>query len=287
MNYGLHYNLSLPSGVQTLMEHDLFLMENVRPYMFASVVEPIKFDRLTWIFVRRGECVADISLHRYEIKAPAMVLIESSQIMQIVSVSEDFDATVIAMTKRFQDQMFLALSQTALLSSILTQRVVTIPQDVEPMLASFFENLKQIQADASNQNMPYALLYELLAFIYRYLYRCYENSEVEKITASGRISNQFLQLLQSNFRTHRFLDYYSQSLGVTAKHLSRTVKAQTGCSAAEWIERFVTLEAKVLLRSSNLTIQQISDELNFASQSFFGKYFKSQTGYSPKEFRKL
>ena len=60
---------------------------------------------------------------------------------------------------------------------------------------------------------------------------------------------------------------------------------QTGYSAVEWIERFVILEAKVLLKSSNLNIQQIADELHFPSQSFFGKYFKKLTGMSPKEYR--
>ena len=53
----------------------------------------------------------------------------------------------------------------------------------------------------------------------------------------------------------------------------------------EWVDRFIILEAKVLLRATTMTIQQISDELNFGSQSFFGKYFKKHTGYSPKEFR--
>lgn len=56
-------------------------------------------------------------------------------------------------------------------------------------------------------------------------------------------------------------------------------------SAAEWIDDYVILEAKALLRSTNLTIQQISYELNFPSQSFFGKYFKRLTGMSPKEYK--
>ena len=60
---------------------------------------------------------------------------------------------------------------------------------------------------------------------------------------------------------------------------------QTGISAVAWIERHVVLEAQVMLRSSNLNIQQISDELHFKSQSFFGKYFKKATGLSPKQFR--
>ena len=44
------------------------------------------------------------------------------------------------------------------------------------------------------------------------------------------------------------------------------------------------LFTKALLKSTNMTIQQISDELNFANQSFFGKYFKRLTGVSPKEY---
>lgn len=99
------------------------------------------------------------------------------------------------------------------------------------------------------------------------------------------MSDRFIRLAQENFRDQRFLDFYAEKMEVTPKHLSRTVKKQTGYTAVEWIERFVILEAKVLLKSSNLNIQQISDELNFRSQSFFGKYFKKFTGMSPKEFR--
>ena len=66
---------------------------------------------------------------------------------------------------------------------------------------------------------------------------------------------------------------------------STIIKRVSRKTAAEWIDDYVTLEAKALLKSTNLTIQQISDELNFPSQSFFGKYFKRITGLSPKEYR--
>ena len=48
----------------------------------------------------------------------------------------------------------------------------------------------------------------------------------------------------------------------------------------------VILEAKAMLKSSEQSIQEIADELHFANQSFFGKYFKHHTGFSPKEYRK-
>ncbi|KAB5217038.1 helix-turn-helix domain-containing protein, partial [Bacteroides ovatus] len=51
-------------------------------------------------------------------------------------------------------------------------------------------------------------------------------------------------------------------------------------------DELVILEAKALLNSSSMNIQEIADRLNFANQSFFGKYFKHYTGMSPKEYRK-
>ncbi len=46
------------------------------------------------------------------------------------------------------------------------------------------------------------------------------------------------------------------------------------------------MEAKVLLKSTDLTVQEVAARLNFANQSFFGKYFKHQTGMSPSAYRR-
>lgn len=59
----------------------------------------------------------------------------------------------------------------------------------------------------------------------------------------------------------------------------------SGRHATEWIEEVVISEAKNMLTNTSLTIQEISNELNFCNQSFFGKYFKEHTGQSPKSFR--
>ncbi len=60
------------------------------------------------------------------------------------------------------------------------------------------------------------------------------------------------------------------------------VKEVSGKTVGEWIDELVILEAKALLNSSSMNIQEIADRLNFANQSFFGKYFKHYTGMSPK-----
>jgi AraC-like DNA-binding protein len=72
---------------------------------------------------------------------------------------------------------------------------------------------------------------------------------------------------------------------MTNKYLSALLKQETGMTALEWIEKYVVLYAKSCLSSTTMTVQEISDELDFPSQSVFGKYFKRVEGVSPKAYR--
>ena len=67
--------------------------------------------------------------------------------------------------------------------------------------------------------------------------------------------------------------------------LSTMLKQETGMTALDWIEKHVVLYAKSCLSSTSMTVQEISDELDFPSQSVFGKYFKRVEGVSPKAYR--
>lgn len=285
MATGLHYNLNLPEDLPSILEHDFWMLENVSPLMFSSLTEPVKFAATTWIIVFQGSCKVDINLVQHNIDRPSLVCIKSSQIMQPKSFSSDFNAAFMVLSKRLSENLFLFLSGSPLSSMSTRHPVVEIPEN---LLSYFHDFIKSTRRIISRKDNPYgsqALIFHLLEFIHEYGYQCYEPFKDEVISRQGRMSDQFLALVQENFRRERFLDFYADKLEITPKHLSRTVKKQTGYTAVEWIERYVILEAKVLLKSSNLNIQQIADELNFPTQSFFGKYFKKITGQSPKEFR--
>lgn len=96
---------------------------------------------------------------------------------------------------------------------------------------------------------------------------------------------KFSNLVQQQFRELRTVKKYADQLNVTAKYLTEVVKEYSGKNAGEIINDLVILEAKFLLRKSELSIGEIADILHFSDQSFFGKYFKRQTGLSPKAFR--
>ena len=86
---------------------------------------------------------------------------------------------------------------------------------------------------------------------------------------------------------NRSIAYYAKLLCISPKHLSATIKIMSGQTASEWIDNYVIIAAKAMLRSSSKTIQQISNDLNFSNQSFFGKFFKKYVGVSPTEYRTL
>lgn len=96
----------------------------------------------------------------------------------------------------------------------------------------------------------------------------------------------FMDLIRTHYKEHRGAEFYADKLCLTPKYLTKVIKENSGKSANDWIDDYVVLEAKALLKSTNMTIQQISDELNFPSQSFFDKFFKRHVGVSPKEYKK-
>ena len=105
-------------------------------------------------------------------------------------------------------------------------------------------------------------------------------------TRKDELFELFIRTVGEHYKQQRSVAFYADKLCLTPKHLSNVIKELTGKSASQWIDDYVVLEAKTLLKSTNLTILQISEELHFANQSFFGKYFKQHTGLSPMRYRR-
>jgi len=285
MDIGLHYNIKLSDDVSNILSSDFWILEHIGKQMIPVPSDPLKFSATVSILVREGECVADINLIQHSIKAPCIVNIRKSQILQVKSVSDNFDASCIVMSNRFTDNIFLLLKDCPQYSVATRNPVVEIPPELLPHFNRHISIMGEISADTSN---PYAYQAQALAissFFYSTGHKCYHHLSENFPRVNNRIPDRFINLVQQNYKKERFLNFYAEKLEITPKHLSRTMKSLTGFTAVEWIERFVVLEAKVLLKSTNLSIQQIADELNFPSQSFFGKYFKKNIGMSPKEFR--
>ena len=105
------------------------------------------------------------------------------------------------------------------------------------------------------------------------------------LSRQEQIFYSFIQKVQGNYNKEREVVFYAKELCISPKYLSKIVFESSGKYAKDWIKEYVILAAKALLKSNDYTVQQISYMLNFPNNSFFGKYFKSAVGCSPKKYQ--
>ena len=107
----------------------------------------------------------------------------------------------------------------------------------------------------------------------------------QTLTRSDEIQKKFLGLVMKHYTSNRQTSFYASHLSISTQHLCMIVKQKTGRSVSDIIADMVIMDAKSQLKSTDLTIQEISYSLNFPNVSFFGKYFKRYVGVSPQKFR--
>ena len=107
----------------------------------------------------------------------------------------------------------------------------------------------------------------------------------EKQSRGERIFVNFVQLVERNFREQRQVQWYAKQMGITPKYLSEVISTVSRRTPNEWIDKFVTTEIRNQLRHTNKKMSEIASDMNFPSQSFFGKYFKENVGVTPSDYR--
>lgn len=249
----------------------------------SILLEPQKIDKAVISVCISGFCRIKINLQEYEIDSPMLLTLMPRQIIETLEASANFQAYTILLSKRFLEMINIPGWQQKYLS--MYNNPATPLNEEHLATTRFFFSI--LHSAAANSDNPFRLqVIENLIRVFYYggisgnepttTHKVYKNSIVER----------FLELVHENYRTERMIGFYADRICVTPKYLSKLVKEHTGRSAGEWIENHVILDARTMLQSSDMTIQQIAASLNFPNQSFFGKYFKRATGLSPKEYRR-
>ncbi|MBR4995947.1 MAG: AraC family transcriptional regulator [Alistipes sp.] len=250
---------------------------------------PHKMDFILMLFQFSGSIKFKVDMVDYKLSSPCnSIRIMPGQIVSIDEISDDFDAHILMMSTRFVESLAVFINGSVSLQPGVKFDII---ERIEPSqlheIEYFVKALQHIMRDDRNPYRIQVVQHIIMAIFYSSdkLRRINDTDSVS--SSADHLSRKFFELVKANFRSERQLKFYADELCITPRYLSRAVKERTGSSAADWIERYVVLEARALLKSTNMTIQQISDYLNFPSQTFFGKYFKRRAGLSPKEYRRI
>lgn len=268
--------------VQQLKQKNSSYLEDMR--------RPHKFDFFLFVNHTAGGAKFKIDMEEYEVtKGGNIISCTPGQIVALESFTPDFDADVMILSREFMESLLVYLKGTIPFRFGFNRQIVmSVDEQGMQMQKIFVKAVRHVLANVENPYRLQLVQHVMMAIFYasdKPLEMSGKNDAMR--TNADVLSKQFLEIVKDNFRRERQLKFYADALCITPRYLSRVVKECTGSSAADWIERYVVLEARALLKSTTMTIQQISDELNFPSQTFFGKYFKRRVGMSPKEYRRI
>lgn len=263
---------------------DVLLIEGRSPKEMKD--SPFKTDATTCIIYKRGSVHFMVNMKEFWAKAPCMVVLPADAIIATLDVSDDIDSDIVVMSRNFSDSLFTAhQNMSPLYKAILDNPIIDLKEVGIEAIEHYYQMLKAL---IFRSDSPYALeavRHLTMALFYAFTSTLHTTNVLKPKTRSDAIYEQFVELLRTNYKSQHDLSFYAEQMCLTPKYLSKAVRISTGRTAMEWIDDYVTTEGKALLTSTQLTIQQIADQLGFRSQSLFGKFFKRIVGLSPRKYR--
>jgi AraC-like DNA-binding protein len=263
-----------------------FSIDRTKRDMFDDYEIPQRLTSGGVFICLRGEAEFFMDLKDYKLKAGGMCVIFPFSILQIISVSKDFRGFGMgAEMELFNDIQIPSLTDYYLY--IKENPCISLSMEEQEMLMELCVQMIQ-KYDRTGHPFRTEIANSLFKVIYCEIAAIYKRGKPiiqESVSRRDMLFRKFLFLISQNCLQYRGVDYYAGEMCVTPRYLSSVIKERSGTGALRWINGMVIRQAKSLLKDSRLSVQQISDELNFANPSFFGQYFKKYTGMTPKKFR--
>lgn len=248
---------------------------------------PSRLDQMLLAICKHGEISAVIDVAPRRMGPSSIMVLRPGHIISQCRVSQDFDGFFIVVQEEKLNDILPSLHYVIPYSLHYNSNpIIEITQEELEAQALIYEMLQRQLSSAGRlfNNMALNSLCEVLFYNTLGIYASRMNETKHHSRREELLAN-FIDLIETYFKTERAVNFYAEKLFVTPKHLSAVLKEISGKTAGEWIDHRVILEAKLMLRTTGMNIQEISLALNFSNQSFFGKYFKHLTGISPRDYR--
>ena len=261
----------------------------------ASEMEIFRFpSRLNALIIgvgTGGETSLTSNLQEFRLKKDSLFIFSPKHILQVQSnnrfkahlivIAPDFLKRINIDTKRMMP-LFLQFGSLPCMELTHAES-----QSLRSFISMVEQELKGSETDFSSEiigGLIAATIYKVGDILTHYLT---EHPEVDSPihNRAEEYFRQFTELLGEHYKHERSVGFYARQLCITPKYLTTIIKRISGKSVSEWIDNYVILEAKTLLKYSNMSVQEIAYYLNFPNQSFFGSYFKRNAGMSPSQYK--
>ena len=252
---------------------------------------PIRLDGLFIGLREKGTANLSINLKEFEVNPNDLLICSPGDLVQFSPKDGPQLSQIMMVSSHFLKEMYISLNSFMPFFASQKEHPVFHLTDGEVQeLKNLFMAIKEtvesddyFRVDIAKRLLA-AYLYKLGSILYRH--RPELQAEAAKpLKREEILFKEFIRLVGEHHRKERRVDFYAEQLFLSPKHFSTVIKKVSGKTAGQWIDEYVILEAKTLLKYSAMSIQEVAYYMNFPNPSFFGKYFRHHTGMSPSEYK--
>ncbi len=283
----------IPSGISLGIGDDFFISRMQEKPQYIYLKYPFRVDCYMAAYCVEGSVDCSVNLTDYHLTSGTLLIITPGNIVKITDpeVSKDLKLTIICASTSFISGIGINPSKFLIEAmDVLRDPCIHLSDDETEMLHKYVN----LALDITKTNPQFvhdsiaglvsSVFYQFAGFLADSKKR--EEKELPvRTTRQRQMLEQFIKLAINDHAREHLVGYYADKMCVTPKYLSKIVKETSGRSVPEWLNELLILDAKNMLRHTDMTIKEISASLNFPSQSFFFRFFKNHTGQTPTQYR--
>lgn len=276
------------SGSMSCLGNEITLLDDISWKNFVEA--PMQIGFLLIVLCTEGEVTFTLGGREQHMEAGDLFISFGEQIIQEEHADRNFHAKAFLMTRQFAQNCIVGLNiMWPYLLYLMKNPVLKMDSEEREWLENCYHLIRRRLSQMSGRYTREATVSLVRAFYFEICNLLDARVQPDQSGVQNRayaIFDQFIRLLSQHFKQERSVEWYSNEMCLTPKHLSEVVKQVSGKTAGQWITTMVIIEIKNLLKHTTLSIKEIAQDMNFPNQSFLGKYFKNVEGISPSDFRK-
>jgi len=250
---------------------------------------PYRLDHYAIVLCLSGEAKMTSGHFNFTVRPRSIHFIFPGMINVVEQSSDDFELYMVLFSRDFFADMYL---KDAVLESILDQApdfppISLLKEEMFIKIKALFDDMHEEYKQ--QQRFHLKLIQSMLMQMFYLSGRIFQDElQAQPVIASRgyQLVQQYKKAVDENFMEQRTVQWYADKLFVSAGYLGEIVKKETGETAIKIIHRRIYLEASYLLNYSQLSVKEISDQLNFDTPSHFSRFFKQFAGFAPSALKK-
>jgi AraC-like DNA-binding protein len=247
----------------------------------------VRLQFMTILVCQQGAARLEIDMEEYELHAHNLMVLLPERVVHLIERTEDYAHFYLTFEQEIIEELCNRIDPT-FFRFLKENPIYLLNEEQEEkmrLLMDYIDNIYNERENIFREQIARNCIQSFLLNLYDKTHRAPGFNGSVGLTRPEEIFHRFIKLVRQHCHEQREVNFYAGELYITARYLSTIAHDISHQTAKQLIDRHVIIEIKILLKTTTLTLQEISHRMNFPDQSFFGRYFKKHTGMSPLQYR--